>query len=260
MLVGTNFTWRPIPALGDNYIWAAAAGGKGVIVDPGEAEPARKWLADEGLQLASIVVTHRHDDHVAGIGELLEAWPQAEVAAPRDEYDGPATRRVAPGEAFELAGCGLRLSALATPGHTRGHLSYLGSGFVLCGDALFACGCGRLFEGDASDLLQSMEAFAAMPAETEVCCGHEYTASNVRFALAVEPDNGELRSYAAEVERLRADGKPTVPTTIGHELQVNPFLRYRMDAIRQAAAKHAGGELPDPAAVLGALRSWKDDF
>lgn len=256
----TDSTWLALASLQDNYIWAAAIDDQAYIVDPGQAHSCIEWLEREKLQLAAVLVTHRHADHVDGIAQLHANWPDAQIIAP-SEYKGPqATRAALPGERIELAAGALTVSVIATPGHTRGHVSYLGIGFVLCGDALFACGCGRLFEGDGEDLLQSMEAFRAMPKETLVCCGHEYTLANIRFARAVEPENGLLEKFSLHANRQAAADKPTVPTTIEQELAINPFLRHDVPAVAESVCRHAGREISDPAEILLELRRWKDSF
>ena len=256
----TDSAWLALASLQDNYIWGAAIDGKAFLVDPGQARPCQDWLQERRLQLAAVLVTHRHSDHVDGIAPLLADWPQAQVIAPA-EYRSPEVTRVAsPGDRIELAGGALAVSVLATPGHTRGHICYLGAGFALCGDALFACGCGRLFEGDGSDLLQTMEVFRAMPESTLVCCGHEYTLANIRFAAAVDPENDALEEFSGRASRLVADGRPTVPTTIGQELEINPFLRHDAAAVVASVSRHAGREMSDPAEILLELRRWKDSF
>ena len=256
----TDSTWLALASLQDNYIWGNVVNGLAYLVDPGQARPGIDWLESRRLPLDAILVTHRHADHVGGIGQLLEKWPDAQVIAPA-EYEGrEVTRTVAAGERIELADKSLTLSVLATCGHTRGHVSYLGAGFVLCGDALFAGGCGRLFEGDGNDLLASMEVFRAMPADTLVCCGHEYTLANLRFARAVDPENDALRDFSERAERLAAEGKPTVPTTIGQELATNPFLRHDSEAVIESVRQHVGRAISEPAEILFQLRCWKDSF
>lgn len=249
-----------LSALADNYIWALCEGPATVLVDPGEAQPALDFLAAAQRTLTAILLTHKHADHIGGVAQLRAAYPAAVVVAPATEGHEHATRTVAAGETLTLAGWSASFSVHATPGHTTGHLSYADSDVLLCGDALFSCGCGRLFEGDAADLAASMQVFQALPDALQVCCGHEYTLTNIAFAQAVEPANRELATWATQAAELRARGAPTLPVTLAHERAVNPFLRAAVPAVHAAAAQHAGHELADETAVLGALRAWKDHF
>ena len=258
--MATDSTWLPLGCLQDNYAWRTAIDSRAYLVDPGEVRPCLDWLQNEQLQLDALLITHRHADHVDGIGELIAKWPDAQVIAP-SEYSGrEVTRTVAAGDNIELADGAIKMTALATPGHTRGHLSYLGAGFVLAGDALFVAGCGRLFEGDGNDLLASMEVFRALPEDTQLCCGHEYTLGNLAFARLVEPDNQLLQEFCQRAEKLRAEKLPTVPTTIGQELAINPFLRYDQQAVIASVCHQAGRQLSEPADIVLGLRRWKDSL
>ncbi|MBY4896275.1 hydroxyacylglutathione hydrolase [Cupriavidus sp. AU9028] len=261
---------EPIPAFQDNYIWAIHDGRSVAVVDPGDAAPVLAYLERKGLQLGAILITHHHGDHQGGVAQLLASHPlgpdgrSLPVAGPATEKIGHRTQAVAQGDTVTLAHPALTLRVLEVPGHTAGHIAYTGSldglGPVLfCGDTLFASGCGRLFEGTAAQMLRSLDQFAALPDDTRVYCAHEYTASNVRFARAVEPRNNALARWQDKVAELRAAGQPTLPTTIGHEREVNPFLRSRLPQVRQALA----GRMPadaDDAAAFAALRAWKDEF
>ncbi|TWG86712.1 hydroxyacylglutathione hydrolase [Cupriavidus gilardii J11] len=266
---------EPIPAFQDNYIWAIHDGHAAAIVDPGEAAPVEAFLARTGLALGAIVITHHHGDHQGGVADLLSRHASGPDGAPLPVV-GPAGERIVhrtvavrEGDVITLAAPALQLRVIDVPGHTAGHVAYAGElagvgPVVFCGDTLFASGCGRLFEGSPAQMLASLDKLAALPANTRVYCAHEYTSSNVRFAGAVEPHNADVMAWAAEVARLRDAGKPTVPTTIGHERAVNPFLRSREPAVRDAVARHArmapAARGQDDAAVFGALRAWKDGF
>ena len=262
---------EPIPAFQDNYIWAIHDGHCAAVVDPGEAAPVEAFLAREGLTLGAIVITHHHGDHQGGVAGLLAAHPTAPdgaplpVIGPAGERIGARTVAVREGDTVEVAHPSLQLKVLDVPGHTAGHVAYVadlpGAGpSVFCGDTLFASGCGRLFEGSPAQMLSSLDKLAALPGATRVYCAHEYTRSNVRFARAVEPHNAELAAWEARVDALRAAGTPTVPTTIAQEREVNPFLRSRVPAVREAVAAHAGGVAGNDSAAFGALRGWKDNF
>jgi hydroxyacylglutathione hydrolase len=255
----------PIPALRDNYIWALHNRQHAVVVDPGEAAPVLSWLDARQLNLAAILCTHHHGDHIGGIHELCAVY-NVPVYAPQAESIPDATRLLAEGDAVNLTELGISLKVLDVRGHTRGHIAYAGDGYVFCGDTLFGCGCGRIFEGTAEQLHRALQRLAALPDDTLVYCAHEYTEANIRFALACEPDNPFLRVRAIEVRALRAAGIPTLPSTIGLEKATNPFLRCHEPAIIQAARLNSGtgnndnNEETSELAVFTALRSWKDHF
>lgn len=240
----------------DNYVWLLRQGERALVVDPGDAAPVAARLAELGLTLSAILLTHHHGDHTGGVAELAAIW-----GCP---VYGPAgipmvTQSLADGDSLQLADMDLRFEVLAVPGHTLDHLAYYGQGVLFCGDTLFACGCGRLFEGTAAQMQHSLARLLALPAETLVCCTHEYTLSNQRFALAVEPGNSELlwrsRTDAARRER----GEPTLPSTLALERATNPFLRWAEPAVR-AAARGQGAANDEPVEVFAALRRWKDGF
>ncbi|NUO89110.1 MAG: hydroxyacylglutathione hydrolase [Cupriavidus sp.] len=261
---------EPIPAFQDNYIWAIHDGHCAAVVDPGEAAPVERFLSQSGLALGAIVITHHHGDHQGGVAELLAAHPRTPsdeplpVLGPAGERIGGRTLALREGDVATLEAPALTLRVLDVPGHTAGHIAYvadLGEAgpAVFCGDTLFASGCGRLFEGTPAQMLASLDKLAALPGDTRVYCAHEYTRSNVRFARAVEPGNAALEAWEQRVEALRAADRPTLPTTIAHERQVNPFLRSREPAVR-AAVSAQGGDTAGDAQAFGALRGWKDNF
>jgi hydroxyacylglutathione hydrolase len=252
---------RPLPALQDNYIWLLAdTAGEALVVDPGEAAPVLAALA--GSELVAILLTHHHPDHVAGTAGLLERWPGARVFAPDDDRIPYPAHRVGDGERIEAGS--LAFDVIAVPGHTRSHVAYHcadpDGGLLFCGDTLFSLGCGRLFEGTPAQMHASLARLAALPAGTRVCCGHEYTEANARFALAVEPGNRELRGHADAVRELRANDHPSLPSTLEVERACNPFLRVDSAEIRASLARHLGRETRDAVDAFGALRAWKDGF
>jgi hydroxyacylglutathione hydrolase len=250
-----------LPAFADNYLWMLHDGQRALVVDPGDAAPVCAALEQGSLELAAILVTHHHPDHVGGLAELLRRHP-APVYGPVEDRLPVAVHTV--GDNDDIQALGLRVQVMEVPGHTRSHLAYYaepaGEAPVLfCGDTLFSGGCGRLFEGTPAQMLHSLDRLAALPGATRVCCAHEYTLSNLRFALAVEPDNAALRAYEAECQSLRKAGLPTVPTRIDRERAINPFLRSEVAAVRASAQAH-GALADEPVAVFAALREWKNEF
>ncbi|HEV2623132.1 MAG TPA: hydroxyacylglutathione hydrolase [Frateuria sp.] len=247
----------PLPALADNYIWLLHDDrGQAIVVDPGDRAPVEAALQERALQLRAILLTHHHNDHIGAAAALRERHG-AEVVAPWDERIADADRRVGDGDAFTLEQPQARFDVLAVPGHTRSHIAYVGAGVLLCGDTLFSLGCGRLFEGTPAQMLASLERLAALPGDTLVCCGHEYTAANGRFARQVDPANPELAARCERVAAVREQGQPTVPVPLSSELACNPFLRIDSDALVQWGRRHAAG---DRIARFAALRAAKDAF
>lgn len=250
-----------LPAFADNYIWMLHDGTQAVVVDPGDAAPVLQALKAQGLQLAGILVTHHHPDHVGGI-EALRPHLQGPVWGPaRERIPAPYTPLH---EGDRLSVLGLHFEVLDVPGHTAGHIAYVqreagDAPLLFCGDTLFSAGCGRLFEGTPAQMLQSLSRLAALPPGMQVCCTHEYTLSNLKFAAAVEPGNRERAQYQAQCEALRAQGRPTLPSSIGLERQVNPFLRCEAPEV-VAAARAQGAANDDAVTVLAALREWKNRF
>jgi hydroxyacylglutathione hydrolase len=257
-------TLVPLPAFTDNYIWMLQDGRNAIVVDPGQAQPVFDALVRDNLQLAAILVTHHHADHTGGVAELH--------AATGAQVFGPATERIpepftprAQGDHAEALG--LRFEVIDIPGHTAGHIAFFlaaagdAAPLLFCGDTLFSGGCGRLFEGTPAQMLASLDALAALPADTRVCCGHEYTLANLKFARAVEPDHAELTPYTAQCESLRALGKPTLPSRLDTERRINPFLRSREATVIRAVRSHARlSATATEVEIFAALRQWKNDF
>lgn len=243
----------PVPCLKDNFAYLVIDGDRAAVIDPGEAAPIEAALAREGVTLAAIWATHHHRDHVGGVPELIARRPGLAVVAGERDADKIAgvTHRLADGDEAELGG--LRARAIHNPGHTLGAISFAAGDAVFTGDTLFGAGCGRLFEGDAAMMHASLARLAALPPETRVYFGHEYTAANLRFAAAVEPDNAAALRRAAELPA------PSTPSTIGVERATNPFLRVAEPAVI-AAARARGAAADDPASVFAAIRAWKDGF
>lgn len=249
----------PLPAFQDNYIWTLRSGRHAAVVDPGEARPVREYLAREGLALAAILATHHHPDHVGGIVDLV-GTSKLSVYGPRGEPIPALTHPVGQGDSAAIPEIGAAFSVLDIPGHTRAHVAYYGAGSLFCGDTLFACGCGRVFEGTAAQMHDSLQKLAALPDATRVYCGHEYTLANIRFARAVDPANPVLAAREERARRLREAGHPTLPSTLGEERATNPFLRCAEPAVVESANKYLGARVADPVRVFAAIREWKNKF
>lgn len=253
----------PIPAFSDNYIWLLHDGRQAVVVDPGDAEPVLQVLRQRGLELQGILVTHHHADHTGGVAALRQAC-RAPVWGPAHEQLPEPVQRVQGGDEVRLLGGPWQV--IDVPGHTSGHIAYysthaLAQPVLFCGDTLFSGGCGRLFEGTPAQMQDSLDALAALPGDTQVCCAHEYTLSNLRFAQAVEPNNARLAQYLEHCQALRQAGRPTLPSTMQTEREINPFLRTRQAQVIAAAARFDPQvKTQSPASVLAALRQWKNVF
>jgi len=260
----TDYAIVPLPAFNDNYIWLIRRGDQAAVVDPGDAAPVLEYLERNRLNLCAILATHHHGDHVGGVPDLLERF-SVPVFGPAGEPIDDLTRSLGDGDHVELAQFGVNFEVLAVPGHTRAHIAYYdrnhsSCGALFCGDTLFASGCGRIFEGTPVQMRHSLAKLAALPGTTRIYCAHEYTQANIRFALAVEPDNPALLLRSEEVSRLRQANQPTVPSTIATEREVNPFLRWEARAVIDAAQRISGKPLTQPDEVFTAIREWKNRF
>ncbi len=259
MLQGGPLNIVPVAALKDNYVWTLRNESHAAVVDPGEARPVLDYLAREKLELAAILATHHHPDHVGGIAELLQK-SRVPVYGPKNEPIATLTHPVSEGDTVNVPELGVAFSVLDIPGHTRAHIAYYGAGALFCGDTLFACGCGRLFEGTAEQMYASLKKLAALPDDTKVYCGHEYTLANIGFAKAVEPGNAALEAREARDRQLRQSGRPTLPSTLREEKATNPFLRCLEPAVVESANKYLGARIADPVRVFAAIRDWKNRF
>ena len=251
----------PLPAFDDNYIWLFHDGKRALVVDPGDAQPVLAALQSESLQLQGILVTHHHHDHTGGV-EVLRDTTGAGVFGPANERMPEPLQRLRGGDTVELLD--LAFQVLDVPGHTAGHIAYFceisGQAPVLfCGDTMFSGGCGRLFEGTAQQMQASLTLLAELPGATRVCCAHEYTLSNLKFAVEVEPDNPQLLAYQSQCQAVRGQGLPTVPSTIEIERQINPFLRSEQPTILASARRFDAEGLVHNGA-FSTLRQWKNQY
>jgi hydroxyacylglutathione hydrolase len=251
-----------IPTLQDNYVWAVHNGHSAILVDPGEAGPILSWLTDRGMTARAILVTHHHHDHVGGISRLLGHFSIPVYGPARGAAKTLATNE---GETLNFSDIGLNFKIIETPGHTLDHVCYVGQDIqneqlhLFCGDTLFSCGCGRLFEGTPAEMYASLTRLAQLPDETQIYCAHEYTLANIAFALEVEPDNPELLARHNEALSLRKRGFATLPISMRTERSTNPFLRCDLPVLIEAASQHVKNRLKAGAQTFAAIRAWKDE-
>ena len=248
-----------IRAFSDNYIWALSQNGNAAVVDPGDAFPVLKYLEAHKLKLTNILITHHHPDHVGGIRSLKEKYPECTIYGPAKERIPMIDVSLKQDDMVELADLGT-YRVLDVPGHTSGHIAYFGEGSLFIGDTVFACGCGRLFEGSPAQMVESFKKIKELPGETQIYCAHEYTLANMKFAKAVDPHNKDLLEREQKCISLREQDIPTVPFSLQGELKTNPFFGYDREEIRQAASRQSGISPIDSVGTFTAIRKWKDSF
>ncbi len=247
-----------IPALQDNYIWAIHNDTHVAIVDPGEAAPVLDFLRRTGLQLTAILCTHRHHDHIGGITELREVYnvPVYGCSHPKNPH---ITHPLRENDQLMLTAPAIEFRIWEVPGHINDHIAYITPGAVFCGDVMFGAGCGRNFEGTLEQLHHSLQRLATLPDDTLVYCAHEYTALDLPFALACEPDNPDIAGRIKETRELDDAHQPTVPFTIGLEKATNPFLRLHQPQLLETLRTH-GWPCRSDLGTFTALRNWRDHF
>lgn len=253
-----------IKAFSDNYIWAISCQENLALVDPGDAQVCIKHIEENNLVLSAILVTHHHNDHIGGIAQLLAYsnkmhW-SVTVYGPENDNIAQLDVTLRENDSVILTELGCEFTVLDLPGHTHGHIAYYNDKMLFCGDTLFSAGCGRVFEGTAAQMHQSLSKLANLAGNTLVYCAHEYTAANLKFAITVEPNNAELHEYAEKVKTLRRDNKASIPTIIATERQINPFLRCHTNAVKQAAINYSQSSIHNEIEVFATIRAWKDNF
>ena len=256
----TNMTIFPIAAFEDNYIWCIHNDKHAVVVDPGDAEPVLNYLRTHNLVLSAVLITHHHRDHTGGIPKLASALPNLPIIGPRGGHIRGITKSVSQGDTVTLPLLNLTLQVMEVPGHTLDHIAFFGHDALFCGDTLFSAGCGRLFEGSPEQMLHSLNKLKRLPDATKVYCTHEYTLANVKFALAVEPNNSALQHYANWAQEKRGNNEPTLPSNLQEQKAINPFLRAHELSVKHAAEAYCEKSLRDDVAVFTAVRRWKDEF
>lgn len=212
-----------IPVLADNYIWLLTDSKNTIIIDPGAAKPVINILQKMGQVPDAILLTHHHDDHTAGVADLVSQYPDITVYGPEETRNKGAQKIVTEGTSIQVGH--MQFQVIATPGHTLGHVAYYHAPYLFCGDTLFSAGCGRIFEGTPEQMYHSLQKLAALPDDTLVCCAHEYTLSNLRFAHSILPNDNEINQYLKQVEDMRDRGQSTLPSNLALEKQINLFLR-----------------------------------
>jgi hydroxyacylglutathione hydrolase len=248
----------PLPALTDNYIWLLHDdAGNALVVDPGQASVVERALVERHLRLRGILLTHHHADHVGG-AQALQQNHDAAVYAPSDDRIAMEAHRVDDGDVIRMASPDAAFEVIAVPGHTLTHVAYVGGGILFCGDTLFSLGCGRVFEGSATQMVHSLDRLAALDPDTQVCGGHEYTQANARFAVTVDPDNTMLQRRIVEVDQLRQQSLPTMPVPLATELATNPFLRTDSAGVIDWCRAHAVAD--DRISRFASLRQAKNEF
>lgn len=247
-------------AFQDNYMWLLCDQGGVVVIDPGEARPVLDYLKQKNTKLSAILLTHKHADHTAGVAELLLHYPDVLVCASKQDAVAGVNFIIDAHESFEVPGLSQPVTVIKIPGHTLGHVAYYIKPCLFSGDTLFSAGCGRVFEGTSAQMLLSLKKLTALPVDTKIYCGHEYTLNNLRFAALVEPDNLDIQNHINVVEKVVSEGGSSLPSTMALEKKINPFLRCELGAVIESAQHRAGRKLEAEVNVFEVIREWKNHF
>lgn len=250
----------PIPAFQDNYIWCIQQENRCAVVDPGDASPVIKHIEANNLILSDILITHHHPDHIGGLKRLVSEFPEVQVIGIDSTRIPYVTEQVAEGDTTTLKGISTSFDVMMLPGHTRDHIAFYGELGLFCGDTLFSAGCGRLFEGTPEQMQQSLSRLTSLPGKTPVYCTHEYTLANIEFALTAEPNNNMLQDYQKWAKEQRHKNRPTLPSSIAQQEDINPFLRTFSEDIQQTLFSKLNRPVTESLDVFTELRRWKDHF
>jgi len=251
----------PIPIFTDNYVWSIINQKNGYVtlVDPGAAIPVINFLEDNDYKLEAILITHHHADHIGGVLELVQKYNPL-IYAPQGLNFSSLTHEVNDQSPVNLTKTDINFQVMAVPGHTLDEVAYYAPGYLFCGDTLFSAGCGRIFEGTPEQMLNSLQKINQLPGDTLVFCAHEYTLANLAFAKAVDPDNEAITQHIKHIKNLRAQHKPSLPSQLELEQQINPFLRVSTEAVKISAEKYTGRHLDKDVDIFAAIREWKNRF
>ncbi|EKT54364.1 hydroxyacylglutathione hydrolase [Providencia burhodogranariea] len=246
-----------VPALNDNYIWILSdAHQQCIIIDPSESEPVLEILAQKKLIPIAILLTHHHDDHIGGVQNMLKSFKHLTVFGPKETQIKGATKLVNSEDNIKIGD--FNFTVFGLPGHTLGHVGFYQAPYLFCGDTLFSAGCGRIFEGTPEQMYQSIQKIAALPDDTLICCAHEYTQSNLKFAHHIWPENDQISQYQQEITIKRSKNEPTVPTTLKTERKINLFLQC--DNVELQKKLNINQSNPPLRAVFTVLRQLKDQY